>query len=220
MVSVRPPSSIRINRHAPFGGVVAQGAPLVVASDAFTDANTTTLETHTATGGGTWAHHPSSAAGSATIDNNRVHNSNDTALHLYYHSWAPASPDYDVSCDIIQKSDTNLTDVGVCARLDTVATTHYLARYNNAQDVWQAYKLVAGAATQLGSDISQTLTIDQSYRLTLSLRGASLRVSVDGAVILSAIDSAITAAGRMGLRFGNASAAATGISVDNMQASA
>lgn len=88
----------------------------VLASDDFTDTNGTTLGSHTASDGGTWAKVTGFPSGAATIDSGRVHSSNDTLQHPYYHSWVPSSPDYEVSADITPLSDNNASYIGVAGR--------------------------------------------------------------------------------------------------------
>lgn len=188
----------------------------VVAFDLFTDANGTALESHVASDGGAWAKNPISGAGSITIDNNRIHNTNDATLHVSYHSWSPVSADYLVSAAFVRRS-TSGTDIGICARLDASANTYYLLRYNMTIPGWQMYKVVAGVTTQLGSTVGQTLTVDQDYLATLSVIGSTIVASVDGLAIISVTDTAITAAGHAGVRTNGAAQLGIGLHLDTFQ---
>jgi hypothetical protein len=202
----------------PGAGGIVQTAPLAQASDAFTDADTTVLTAHIPTGGGTWTAVTGNGAGDATIDAGRVHNTNDTTLHSYAHSWAPSSPNYDVECDVVMRSDNNLANAGVIGRASTGAHTYYHARYTTNGDAWQLIAYAAGTGTQLGSGVSQTLVVDQAYRLVLRMRGTTITLIVDGVPRILQLDGTITAAGRAGVRFQEASAAATGPHLDNWRA--
>ncbi len=61
----------------------------------------------------------------------------------------------------------------------------------------------------------QVLTVDQAYALTLSMVGTTINLIVDGAVTITQTDSAITAAGRAGMRPNNAATSTTGVHLDN-----
>lgn len=192
-----------------------------IASDTVTDANGTTLEAHVPSGGGTWTKHSISGAGSATIDNNRVHNPNTATTHLYYHSQVPAggafwgAADYDVVCDVVMRSDNNASASGPAGRIDTAVANYYFVRYHTNTNVWQLLKSVAGVETQLGPSVAQALTIDQAYSCTLSMRSSGIKVYVDGLLIIAAIDTAITAAGRGGLRVSDLATSTVGVHLDN-----
>jgi hypothetical protein len=177
------------SRRALLGGVRSL---VVFASDLFTDANGTTLQSHTPTGGGTWTKH------SAT----------------------PPAADYDVACDVLLISATTTNGAGPAGRMDAAANTCYFARYNSNTGGWELFKLVAGVATQLGSTVTQSLTLAQRYRATLSLRGTTISLAVDGVTIISVTDSAISAAGAVGLRINGLTAASTGVQLDTWQAAA
>ncbi|HBA72213.1 MAG TPA: hypothetical protein DCZ63_08515 [Geobacter sp.] len=75
----------------------------------------------------------------------------------------------------------------------------YFARYIYTSG-WQLFKIVNGSATQLGSSVSQTLTVGSTYVLKLSLIGTAIVVSVDDVQVISVTDSAITDAGKIGFR--------------------
>lgn len=191
--------------------------PTVFASDAFTDTNGTTLQSHTPTGGGTWTKHPA-ATSDASIHNNMVHNDNSGNAGLYYHSGTPAAADYDVEADVVMKSDNNVSTAGVCGRVHATNQDLYMARYTTNGNNWQLFKAVGGTFTQLGSNFGQTLTVDQAYRVKLEMRGTAIKLYVDGVERASATDSAVTATGKAGLRVQQAATSAVGLQLDNFAA--
>jgi hypothetical protein len=204
------------SRRALLGGVRSL---VVFASDLFTDANGTTLQSHTPTGGGTWTKHSASTA-DALIESNRVKGATTSTTQLYTHSATPPAADYDVACDVLLISATTTNGAGPAGRMDAAANTCYFARYNSNTGGWELFKLVAGVATQLGSTVTQSLTLAQRYRATLSLRGTTISLAVDGVTIISVTDSAISAAGAVGLRINGLTAASTGVQLDTWQAAA
>jgi hypothetical protein len=217
MPRIMPDPLIRIGGLVgPGGGVVVQPAPLVQASESFTAADGTAITALSPP----WTKHGSATnVADPTVQANRVVGEDTANLSLYYRNdWVPTSADYRVECDLVQRSDNNLDFVGVVGRLATGANTCYHARYSNATNVWQLFRVVAGAATQLGSDAGQVLTIDQAYRLALDMRGSQLTMSVDGLPLVAAIDANVTAPGRAGIRIIGNATAATGIHIDNWRA--
>lgn len=187
--------------------------PSVVAEATFAGTDGTALETADTK----WTKHANSGAGSATIDAGRVHNTNDATSHLYYHAWAPASPDYAVGVDIVMRSDNDLSHAGPALRIDTAANTAYFLRYFTNGNIWQIVKIVAGVQTGLASSVVQVLVVDRAYRAVLRAVGAQLTAFVDGAAIISTTDAAITAAGRAGVRLQDAATATVGVHLDNFR---
>lgn len=104
---------------------------------------------------------------------------------------------------------------GVVGRINTSADTAYFARHTTVGEQWQLFKVVAGSSTQLGTPLSATPTIDQVYRLTLRMIGSAISVLLDGVVIITATDTAITAAGMAGLRVSGTASNSAGLHLDN-----
>jgi hypothetical protein len=189
--------------------------PLPLAVDTFTAADGTTLEAHASDDGGSWTRHAAgSGVGSATIENGMVHNVNDGNSRLYFHSILPASADYAVEADVVMKSDNDAGTIGPVIRCDPTAATFYHLRYSCGANGWQLFKFVAGAATQLGATVLQTLTVNQVYRARLSATGSQLRAFIDGLLILDVTDTAIAASGHAGLRVNNVVTTTTGLHID------
>jgi hypothetical protein len=142
----------------------------------------------------------------------------------YANSATPPSADYSVSADItFESSQTGTNLIGVCGRMASGAATLYHAQYNEVAGAWRLWKQVAGTFTQLGSDVSQTLTIGQTYNIKLEMIGTAIKLYRDGTVLISATDSAITAAGSAGIRINRSGGTldnAHGFVLDNFVADA
>lgn len=184
-------------------------------SDTFTDTDAKTLETHVASDGGTWTKSSGSGAGSATIDANRVHNTNDATLHIYRHSYVPPITDYRVEVDLVMLSDNDLSYAGIGARISSTANTLYSFVYRCDANLWRLEAIVNGASTAIIGSVGQVLTVGQTYRIALDVRGSTVTAFVDGVQIASGTDTAIPAAGFAGIRLFNAAAAGVGAHLDN-----
>lgn len=180
--------------------------------DTFTNTNISDLASHTGETGATWTEHPTASTTIQIASNRAAPNGSNG---VYTASGAPTAADYDVSADVYVASTTSAAS-GVIGRADATAATWYHARYNGATGNWELYKYVSGTTTLLGS-YSQTLTVGNSYNVKLSMRGTSLTVYVDGVARITTTDSAITAAGKAGMRTNNGSQT-VGYHLDNFTA--
>jgi hypothetical protein len=169
-----------------------------IANDDFTDTDGTALESHTADSGATWTKHTASATG-ATINSNKLAGNLNTTAALYYASAVPASADYAVQATVTLTTAASALS-GIAGRMDTTAQTFYLLRYNGAD--YQLYKFVAGTATVIGS-YTAAESNGAVRVLKLVMFGTSIYGYVDGVLRIAVTDSAITAAGRAGVRLGN-----------------
>jgi hypothetical protein len=166
-----------------------------------------------------WTQHTSYGTGSCLLSNaNTCRRSNNNSA-LYWHSGAPASADYEVAAWLLAKeTDGGASNSGVVGRVDTAANTFYHARYaGGATDGWQLFKLVAGVATQLGSTSSQSLTDESSNAIKLRMVGTTIELYKQGggSATISVTDSAISAAGKAGLRMvGTGETDTTGLHLD------
>ena len=171
------------------------------ASDAFTGTTGDLLTTYSAN----WTQHPNSAT-TAQIASGRVRVTAGGLASLYYHSGSPANADYSVLADIHELSDPTSADAGVVGRLSTSAATFYFARHakfpSPATDAWQLFKCVAGTFTQLGSNVTDAIATGTSAQVMLRMQGTSIALYKRGeaTATISVTDSAITAAGKAGLR--------------------
>lgn len=208
------PSGLVIDTPALAGGL---GIPLRTrASDAFTDVDGTLITAHTPSSGGTWTKNSVSTNTAApTIDGNRVHGENAATQSIYSHSLVPASPNYDVACDVVMRSDNNLSNGGVIGRMLTNLNTFYAVRYSTGANSWQLSGILAGAATFTTLSTVQILTVDQPYRALLRMRGTTISMSVDGVLLQSIDNASLTLAGFAGFSVGGAAAAGVGVHLDN-----
>jgi hypothetical protein len=164
-----------------------------------------------------WTKHAAGSSNTAApaVAAGRVHGENAASISLYYRAAAPVGPDSVVEADIYLASDNNASNIGVCLRIVAGANTFYTFRYNTSGDVWQLFKFVAGSATQLGSNTGTALATGSSARSRLEARGSVLTCSVNGAVVLTVVDTSIPAAGFAGFRANQAATASTGVHLDN-----
>lgn len=189
------------------------------ASDSFTDSDGTLLSAH----GSSWTRHStgSSPSSGIAITSNRARNTTAATDGAYYHSGSPASADYSVSADVYVVSTDNTNEANVLARVSTSAATWYMARLLNTGSTsanWQVYKRVAGTFTQLGSNVAQTIAASNSYSLRLECIGTAIKLYTlgSGSAAISVTDSAISAAGKAGIRmYRSAGTITDGFHLDN-----
>lgn len=170
-----------------------------------------------------WVKHAFNSAYDFVIVGNRVRHLSTTAVASseYYHTGTPASADYSVSADLyIASAAGGDNGNGVAARLDPAALTFYFARYNGAGDVWQMYKWVAGSATQLGSNVAESLSASTTHEVRLECAGTAIKLYKQGSATasISVTDSSITAAGKAGLYMRGTGSDSAGIHIDNFSA--
>lgn len=187
------------------------------ASDTFTGTAGDTLDVYSAN----WTRHSASASGVNAVisDVQRVRTSAAGAA-LYYHSGTPANANYTVTADaVFIQTDGNASFSGIVGRLDTAANTYYMFRYiGSTTDGYQLYKLVAGTATQLGSTAPAAVAAGTVKSIKLSMDSDQIKGFVDGVSTIAVTDTAITAAGKAGVRPATAGADTEGIHLDNFSA--
>lgn len=199
-------TTIRISDNS--GQGVAPGVPGFVFDD-FLDTTATALTAHTGVVGATWTLPGSESTAIAKTINNAIGShaiSLDTAVSglaagHYLSSGTPPSADYFVRA--IWNHGTAPADgaVGISLRTKADCSECYLIQYNWATSAWQLYKKVAGTLTQLGSDVAQTLTASTAYEIMFSAIGTALLFTVDKVTKFSTTDAAVTAVGKVGLRW-------------------
>jgi hypothetical protein len=189
-------------------------------SDTFTDTSATALESHTGETGATWVKNSTYAGGLVISDANRCRHVDDTSNAGYYASGTPAAADYEVQGTVRFLSDLN-GGIGIGGRMSTSADTMYFAHYNNnaANEAFDLYKIVAGSYTQLGSSYSDPLGAGDERVMRLRMEGDQISLYVDDVLRIGPItDTALTVAGRAGIRaFLNATDAG-GIHIDTFSA--
>jgi hypothetical protein len=179
------------------------------------DADDTDLTAHTGEKGATWALPSYLTVSSPKITTLRARTVNDVAFA--YASGVPPSANYTIEALFRQISDES-ANTGIVARLDTSADNHYIIRYSSDANQWQLRKTVAATPTSLGT-FNESLSNGNERTVKFVLSGSSLEVFIDGVSRITATDSDISAAGRVGMRHtALASGATTGIHIDWIRA--
>lgn len=181
------------------------------ASALFTAADGTTL----ATADANFSVHPV-VAGLCQIAANRVRPSSTTSS-AYIHSGGPATADYTVAADLVRLT-ADIADMALIGRADATANTMY--RLAPSGSNVQLHKFVAGAATQLGVNTAAGFNVGVTIAVKLEMIGSAIKVFSDGLEKISVTDTAITAAGKAGVRsFSSATPSDTvGVHLDNFSA--
>lgn len=174
-----------------------------VISDTFTDVSDTVLSSHTPEVGGAWTRHGSYTSATLRVSNaNRCRKSGDAAAACYYNNADPGADNYSVEVST-RLIDATGAAFGPAARIASGANTMYMCRYSTSAGAWQLYKLVAGAATLLGS-WSETLGAGDERLVKLTVGTTAQEVVIAGVSRITATDGDITARGYAGLREGTA----------------
>lgn len=204
------------------GARIATG-PTTFVSDTFTDSAPygTPLTSHTGETGATWTAHPSSTGATQTSASGGIRETTTTGVGVYYASGLPPSANYTVEADFLTRaawaSDYSAY-AHVLARVDTTATTFYACRYSKVGHAWEIAEWNAGTGV-IDASTSATLAPSTTYHVAFTVNGPSLSCKVNGSTVVSATDSTITAAGRVGVRLiNNPQAYSSGIHVDNLTA--
>lgn len=202
-----------------------------VSADEFEDSAGTVLSSHTDSLAGTWTSSAGQERTAVVTNENRLRKETGAGAAQYYTSATPSNANYAVEADVHVKSlltggtPDSGDAAGILGRMDIGNTnglgTNYLARYHVGYGEWQLRRHVDGVATALGS-YAQTLTPGQTYRLSLEMNGSTIRLLVDGVQRISVTDTAISAAGRGGVRFGQANSTpqptdTSGLHLDNFR---
>ena len=167
---------------------------MTVYTDSFTDTNGTLLNAHTSDSGPGWT--LASADNNGAIQSNALLANGTANPTVYLYNSTPPTADYSVQAVLLIQSDSGS---GVIGRADAIGTTYYQARYFKSLNQWQLFSTVAGASTTLGT-YSETVTAGTTRTVKLTMAGTTITLLVDGVSQISVTNSAITAAGKAGLR--------------------
>ena len=201
------------------GSTLKAEASSFFVNDTFTDTGGTTLSSHTGEIGATWIH-DSAYAGTDAIDSAGRLRSTAAQSSAYFTNAIPPAQNYRLDWDVhVYTVPSSFTVVATMARVSTGGPTWYAAWYDS-NGLWSIYSYdnTAILGTLVGS-YQGSITPGATYHATFSLNGTSLILSVDGVQRISATDSVISAAGRVGVLFYNTAADGSGIALDNFQAS-
>jgi hypothetical protein len=188
-------------------------------SDSFTDTSGTALASHTGETGATWAKN-SAYAGDLVISNaNRCRHVDDTSNAGYYASGTPANADYEVQAIIRFLTDTG-AGIGAAGRMSTSANTMYFVDYEtNASDtLHRLFSMVTGTAANLGT-YSDVLSAGNERVQRLRMEGDNIDLYVDDVLRVNpAANTAVTAAGKAGIRAFLNGSDTTGVHIDTYSA--
>lgn len=171
------------------------------------------LNTHTGEIGATWTKHASEPTSTILISSNGDVYGNTTGINnVYYASGTPASADYSVIADIKMVDAT--APARICGRLSTAALTYYMASFNETDVL--LYKRIAGTFTLLAT-ASLASSIGQTYQLGLHMSGTSIKVTMNGAIMISTTDASIGTAGLAGIDLNQQGSPTAGGHLDNFK---
>lgn len=183
--------------------------------DTFTGA-AAELSTHTGEVGATWVKH-SFGGTDVSIDGagSLLGNAGGTSV-AYYASGTPSSADYAVTAVLNRVGTPGADLIAIAGRINTAASTWYMLSV--AGNDFQLFKVIAGTPTTIGPQVQATgWAPGDTVRMTLGMTGTAItgrlqRISDNlwlnptgptwqaGQVdLVSATDSAITAAGKAGV---------------------
>lgn len=206
----------------------------VVLLDTFTDTNGVALDAHTGESA-TWARATGDESGGGAglqITGNRAVATATNSNISRYRSVASVAADAAVSCTFVVPNNQNGSDLyAVWVRHAAAANTGYCFRFFRSTNALQLLRVVAGAETQLGSNVGG-LVDNSTYTLTLAPVGTTIACRVQRASdsfwltsggtwqasqvdCLSQTDSSITGDGHVAISIRNATTVAE---VDSVQA--
>lgn len=194
---------------APTADVIFGGAGFLL--DTFTDTDSVVITSHTGETPVSWTAHPLWEASHLITYANRIVRTN-LANQLALASVTPPGADYVVSCVLRGIDGPSSTGVakGVVARASATTDNFYWADYVDAATPQvRLFKCVAGAFTSLGT-YNVSLPAGENMVLSLSCVGSSIKVLVNGVERISAVDSAHTTAGKIGVTCSSGLPADTG----------
>ena len=166
--------------------------------DSFTDTDATNLSSHTGETGATWAK-LTGFSGNVVINSNRAENAATFSVDAaYYASGTPSGADYDVSADY-SWVNTNTCSWQILGRVDTSTGDFYTAYYRRGSNTFRIEKRVSGSYTTLASGTGGSPAAETAVNIKLTLSGSGLELFADSVSKLTATDSSITAAGKVGV---------------------
>lgn len=181
--------------------------------DSFTAANDTVLTSRSGELGATWTLQAGTCNNLPKIQDNRLYSLD--AGTLFRMSGSPASANYEVYAKFTARSTLISTDnVGIMIRaVGSTSNTFYLVRYSKASNSWALFKYVSGTITSWLS-YSDTILAGESRDVILRANGSNISVLINGVVVITQSDSAITGAGFAGIRIPVVQTNSTGIHID------
>lgn len=178
----------------------------LVVEDTFTESLDIAVTIHTGETGASWTNHPASS-GSTPVDDGGVdelHTANSTSNQYIYASGSPANADWKATVTFRNRSSaSNGAVTAVFLRMNTSGSLsgYSLFYFNAATPYFRLYKWVSGTSTQLGSDYNYTLPAAEED-VDFYVVGSEIRAyNAAGTLMISATDTDVTSAGKLGIRF-------------------
>lgn len=135
-------------------------------------------------------------------------------------SGAPPTADYEVEANFQCITSVANDQVSVCARMEDAANSFYFLRYAQGQG-WQLFKTIAGTSTAMGAVVVDAFNTPGAVRnARLRVQGATVSGYVDGVLVSSVTDTAITAKGAAGIRMPQSGLPTALIHMDDFKATA
>lgn len=166
--------------------------PLV--RDTFTGATGSTLVAHAPDTGGSWVDTQSAVR----ILNNKIEGVNFGDARSY-NSFSPGTSDYDVSVDVTMNAPGWGNRAGIRGRdAGSLLGDAYEVYYQDGAGMWRLDKWTGSSVVTLGT-FSQAFPINTTRTLTLSMRGTTISVYVDGVARITVNDGSVQGAGFAGV---------------------
>ena len=175
---------------------------MATAYDNFTDTAATLLNSHTADTGQTWASAPSNSGNMFIYTNGVELQSRGDGTDSHYSSFVPATAEYDVTISLSNTASGTLSVVA-SFRQSTSVDTVYRGFWNGYGPYWELRRIVAGSSTTLATAGGNS-PVGTTGNLKFEGRDATKKLFWGATELLSNTDNTITAAGRPGVRGGDA----------------
>jgi hypothetical protein len=219
--AARPPLPIQpFTQTLAFTAEVVSGGGFFV-TDTFTGTSGTLLENHHGEIGATWTRYLG-VTPNATLDAaNRLYATTNTGNGtIYSASGLPPqnNADYDVDCTwIVAGAGASVNAILARFDISQPSLTAYTLAYDRTSNFWVLSRYTAGTGTLLGS-FAETLATNDVRTVIWQLRGSTLNVYINSVLRITATDTQITGAFRVGVWLNGVDTTTTGVHLDDFNA--
>ncbi|MGH2360443.1 MAG: hypothetical protein ACRDGM_07865 [bacterium] len=196
------------------------GGGRTVLWDSFTDVDGTPLSGHGSDGGGGYIGLPGSSGviGIPTVSSGRLTSANVVESGFFLHTSRLRRRNGSVQAGIIRVATLNASNIEIEFRVGplgafTQARDSVGARYIGITAAWQILSQSSGP--QVGTNIAQTLTLNQVYQARLELRGPVILFWVDGVLTRQDQDVRTRRGTRAAIKMQNSDTNAPALRADN-----